>query len=150
MNLYLHRGYFSFGNLLNPLYGIDKLLNPNRYRARIVLRGSPLDIEWTGRAERIMTTLDQPLVVEMQLYFSCVVKKLVHFHQDTFDHPTLAVNERFSVAFRPVQSTVCNPEEFAANYPVLRDLDSAHAQKMRPSRLEIDYKRGAWTGMYSV
>jgi len=149
MNLNIHGSYFAIGNLLNPFYGVDKLLNPFNRSARVTLRDKPIDVKWTRRAEREMAKRGGVLIAEMQLYFSCVVKKRVIFH-DSFELPTVAVSEQLQIAFRPVQSTSCDPYEFAANYPVKREFESSAALKMHPSGLEIDFKDGEWQGVFTI
>ena len=48
------------------------------------------------------------LTVELELYFSCLVKKFVHFHELAPALESIAVTERLRVAFRPVTSTACS------------------------------------------
>jgi hypothetical protein len=79
----------------------------------------------------------------MQLYFSCVVKKRVVFH-DQADFETLAVNDRLQIAFRSIKSAKCDPLEFARNYPAGGVLDSPAAAKMIPSWLGLDFRQGQW------
>lgn len=47
----------------------------------IEINGRSVSVEWTKAAARELTRRTQPLVVELELYFSCLVKKFVHFHE---------------------------------------------------------------------
>jgi len=140
---------FSFGPAINPLYLIDKWLNPYAHNDRIRLKDNSLSIAWTKRAQREFLKKTKPLIVEMQLYFSCVVKKRVLF-TDSADFDLAIVNNSLSVAFHPVESASCDPVEFAKNFPEKRRFDSVASQKMHPKELKIDYKNESWLGEFSI
>lgn len=141
--------YFELAGLLNPLPAIRRRLNPYRHRHRIDYRGHPLTVAWTQRAEHALEKRDEPLTVEMQIYFSCVVKKRVLFEREAGDGFVL-VNEKLSVAFRAVEAAACEPVMFAESYPERRKLESEGASGMHPRRLLLDYSRGDWYGEFEL
>ena len=132
---------------------IDKCLHPFKHQASVDVRGKRIVIKWTRRAEQALQqhTRDQnvPLIIEMQLYFSCTVKKRVLFH-DQSDFETIPVNKHFSLAFHPVEASSCDPLEFAKNFPVKRVFDSSGALKMSPSELVFDFKNDQWIGHFNI
>lgn len=142
----IHNSYFSVGN---PLQILDKWFNPPRHSKTVTLRDKPVEVEWTRRAQRALESRDNPLIVEMQLYFSCVVKKRVLFH-DSYDLETVTVNNDITVAFRTVESTSCDPIEFAENFPIKQEFESKAASKMRPKHLLVDYVDDNWVGEYRI
>lgn len=142
----IHSSYFSVGN---PLQILDRWFNPPRHIKTVMLRDKPLEVEWTKRAQLALSRRDKPLVIEMQLLFSCVVKKRVIFH-DSYDLDTVSVNDEITIAFRAVESTSCDPIEFANNYPVKQELESTAALKMRPKHLLVDCVRSKWVGEYKI
>ena len=142
----LHNSYFA---IKNPFEILDRWLHPFKHNTRIQLRGKNLDIQWTGRAEQALKQRNSPLTAEMQLYFSCVVKKRVLFHEQSNLEKT-SVNNKLDISFRSVQSTACSPEEFANNYPVKGEFDSDAAHKMRPSLLCLDFVNGQWQGEFAI
>lgn len=144
-----NHSYFSFGPGINPLYYLDKWLNPYQHKKVIAFRDNPLTIEWTKRADKALSQGSKNLIVEMQLYFSCVVKKRVLFTEQA-DFKTIAVNDKLSVAFHPVEAASCDPIEFAKNFPAKREFDSVSAKKMRPRALQLDYKNNAWQGEFYI
>lgn len=144
--LNIHGSYFS---IRSPVQLLDRWINPFRYQKVINLDGKPLTVSWTHRAEQALLLRDTPLIIEMQLYFSCVVKKRLIFHNDTELH-TLPVNEQLKLAFRPVEALSCDPVEFAKHYPVKRQFNSAGAIKMHPSLLQIDFKNQQWLGSFTI
>ena len=146
--IHLKASYFA---IANPLDWIDGRLNGIRHRRRLSLEGVPLALGWTGRAERALDREREPLIVEMQLYFSCVVQKRVLFHPASgFDAaPAIVeVDSRLGLCFRPLASAACEPLEFAARHPAGPELGGGAAARMRPQWLEIDCRRGRWTGNF--
>jgi hypothetical protein len=141
------QSYFALGEW-HPRRLLQRLLNPYRPLATASLHGHPLTILATGRAARALGRQPSPLTVEMQLYFSCVVKKRVLFHQG--EYPAEPVTEQLRVRFRTVEALSCDPLEFAANYPEGREFDSPATAKMHPSRLYLDRHRGQWQGSFDI
>ena len=149
MKMSMKNSYFELPSLVALL---EKWLNPEVQRVNLTLRDRPLMVGWTRRAEKQMILLEQPLLAEMQLYFSCVVKKRVLFHQQepSVTLEWITAGDHLKVAFRPVEASSCDPVEFAANYPVHNEFKSDAAVRMHPSRLQIDYRNGNWKGEFSV
>ena len=142
----LHNSYFA---IKNPFEILDRWLHPFKHSSRIQLRGKDLDVKWTRRADDALKLRSTPLTAEMQLYFSCVVKKRVLFHDETTPN-NITINKNLGVSFRPVQSTACSPEEFASNHPIKNEFHSNAANKMRPSLLYLDFINGHWQGEFSI
>lgn len=138
----------SYFEIPSPMLLLDRWLNAYRHQDYAILQGKRVDVSWTSRAEKALVSRREPLLIEMQLYFSCVIKKRVVFHNST-DFETVAVNDKIKVGYRAVQSAVCDPETFARDYPQDRKLDSKAAMKMQPSKLNIDFKQGQWLGEIS-
>jgi len=139
-----HASLFS---IANPLRGLDRLLNGFHHRRTVQLNQRRLELRWSDRAERELQRRNQSLVVELQLYFSCVVKKRVLFH-DSAGFATTRVDDRLELAFRPIASAVCDPREFAAHHPPGRDLSPGPAARMLPAFAEIDFRDGRWHGQF--
>ena len=142
----LQASYFS---ITNPLDIFDRWLNPYRHNVTSRFRGKNIKVAWTQRAEYALSLRTTALIVEMQIYFSCVVKKRVLFHEQ-LDMELLPITDKISIISRAVQSDTCSAEEFARNYPVKRELTSEAATKMRPRLLQIDYVNQQWLGDFSI
>lgn len=140
--------YFSVAHL-NPLTHLESWLHPFAERSEVNLRGRSMQVLWTRRADRELSRRQGPLYVEMQLYYTCVVKKRVVFH-DRCDLPVEQVDPRLSVSFRMVQSTRCDPREFAEHFPVQRELAPERAKGVGAKRLLLDFRRGGWEGEFEV
>ena len=143
--LNLQASYFT---IENPLRQFERRLNRFCHRASARVNRREVELRWTERAEAELQREDGRLVVELQLYFSCVVKKRVLFHRQRVAFETVPVDDRLELAFRPIASAVCDPDEFAANYPEGRDLAEGLAARMVPRAVEIDFRRGRWEGQF--
>ncbi len=141
--LNLNYRYFAIGN---PLRFLERWTRRYSHQSRVRLNERELLVEWTEPAQKALTNRSQPLNIEMQLYFSCVVKKRVLFHE-RFEIESVAVNDRINIGFRSVQSAICSPEDFARDYPEARELHAV-SDKMTPSRLKFDFRDGEWIGEF--
>ena len=143
--LNLQASYFS---IENPLRVMDRWCNRFRHRRIVRINQRDIEVNWTERAERALQDNRQTLIVELQLYFTCVVQKRVVFHRRA-EFDTVVVNNRLEIAFRPIASAVCDPREFALNHPAGEDLSQGVAARMIASTVEIDYRQGNWEGHFS-
>lgn len=146
MNLQLQAGYFS---ITNPFQILDRWLNPFHLKGSINIRGKKMAILYSRRAEKALSQRSQPLIAELQLYFTCVVQKRVNFH-DKSELETITASPKLEIAYHAVQSDACDPVEFDKKHPVKQELKSTAAQLMRPSSVQIDYKNGEWLGEFSI
>jgi len=143
--LNLQASYFAFEN---PLRLLERALHRFRYCQTARINQREVEVSWTGRADRELRRREQALVVELQLYFSCVVKKRVLFHRTAVAFDSIRVNDRIELAFQPVASAVCDPQKFAASYPQGKNLAAGKAARMVPRTVEIDYRQGNWEGQF--
>ena len=141
----LRHTYFSASGF-NPMPWLDRRLNPYRHRASAVIRDRTVQVHWTDRAAAALNDRTRPLHVEMQVYFSCVVKKRVLFHEDAGTATFKEASEQLRLRASAVESDVCTPEAFAEHYPARRELDTRAAGRMVPQDLWLDYRRGEWSG----
>ena len=136
----------SYFEIPNPLLLFDRWLNAYSHQNFVVLNEKNIEVNWTKRAGDALNLRQEPLTIEMQLYFSCVVKKRVIFHdQADFEH-LVAVTDKLQLCYRAVQSAPCDPETFARDYPQKSLLKSKAARNMQPVKLNIDFRRGHWQG----
>lgn len=108
-------------------------------------------VEWTPAAARELDRRAAPLIVELELYFSCLVKKFVHFREDSRGKPTVSASDKLHLYFRPVTSTACSFEvaERLGRQPEM-DIDGKALRKIAPRHVSLDYARGAWRGSFSL
>lgn len=117
--------------------------------ATVSVNGKPLAVGWTRAAARKLAGRPQPLVVELELYFSCLVKKFVHFHDAAPQRATVQVTDELHLYFHAVTSTACTMDaaERLGRQPET-ELDTAATRSMAPKRVRLDFKKGQWQGMF--
>jgi hypothetical protein len=120
-------------------------------RNTVQINGRTVSVEWSKAAARELAQRTQPLVVELELYFSCLVKKFVHFHEAMPQRQTVLVSGKLAVFFRPVTSTACSFEvaDRLGRQPEI-EIDTPNARKIAPSRVSLDFVRGNWKGEFWI
>ncbi|MBD3669616.1 MAG: hypothetical protein HUJ29_02495 [Gammaproteobacteria bacterium] len=108
-----------------------------------------MDIAITDKARQVLDDLVTPLHVEMELYFSCLIRKQVVYppspHPDaqTIDsgHPNLRLY------FRPVMTKSCSVEE-SHGEPDLVPFPMQASDKFQPKWFQLDFRGGQWESTY--
>lgn len=116
---------------------------------QITLNGRPVQVTITPAATQALTQRAEPLHVELELYFSCLVKKFVHFRTDSRGKATVPVGDKLLLYFRPVTSTACTWDvaERLGRQPEM-DIDCEALHHVAPKRVFIDYVDDQWRGSY--
>lgn len=115
----------------------------------ISINGKTVVVEWTASADRALVDRTRPLVVELELYFSCLLKKSVRFHDEAADRPMVSVTDKLMLYFRSVTSTACTMEaaERLGRQPEI-ELDTAASKRLAPKRVRLDYLDRQWRGAF--
>ena len=112
----------------------------------ITLADKNLNIRLSPAAERALAQRQTPLLAEMELLFSCLIRKRVRFGDLQTEDATLA-SDRLSVRFRPVMTRVCTVVD-VGDAPPLDDFPIANPRPYVPHWLAIDYRHGQWLGEF--
>jgi len=113
-----------------------------------------MKIVFSKRAEKMFHSsakkLDFNLVVTMELYFSCFIRKRVLFanqaEAEAISIDTDIVN--LHVFFLPVMTKACSVSE-SKDIPELESFPIKRPERFFPKKLQIDYKSGKWVGDFS-
>lgn len=119
-------------------------------QSSITINGRPVIVEWTSAVSRALEQRETVLFVELELYFSCLVKKFIHFRDDSRGKPTVAAHDKLHLYFRPVTSTACTFEvaERLGRQPEM-EIESEALSHVAPKRVFIDHVAGTWRGSFS-
>lgn len=110
----------------------------------IELHGKPMRIEFTPAAQRMLRRLTQPLLVELELLFSCFVAKRVHFKLESGISGDAA---RVEVDFRAVIASTCDLSNKGGDISHLYT-PVANPTPYVPSWCRIDYANKDWRGEF--
>lgn len=115
----------------------------------VILYGRTVQVRLSPSALDAASALPVSLIVEMELYFSCLVRKAVRFRtadDGALDIECASINERLLLSFRPVTTEHCALTDAAA--PPLETMPVKRPQAFLPRWLNIDFRRGEWRGEF--
>ena len=112
------------------------------------INDKPLLIELTKAASKAIKKRTTPLLAEMELYFSCLVRKKVRFYEENNNEGSVTVNESLEVRFRPVMTQSCSVSDVEGEAPPVTDFPIKNPAAYVPHWLRIDYKKGVWCGEF--
>lgn len=118
----------------------------------VEINGKALEVRWTAAAQQALAQRSGDLYVELELYFSCLVKKFMHFRDAPRGVlPVTRVAEGLYVYLRPVTSTACSPQEaHAMGRQPETEIDAPQALRLAPKKVQIDCRGGLWRGEFSM
>ena len=121
-------------------------------KQRISLYGREVNVELSSRALRAIEQLEQPVVVEMELFFSCLVRKRVLIKPLAEASVPLSemtpIHDRMHLSFRPVVSEQCRIDDLGENAPPLKTMPVKKKGTYVPRWLTLDFQHGQWSGEY--
>jgi hypothetical protein len=113
----------------------------------IEILGKKVLVEWSVSADKKLQGLAEPLLVEMELYFSCLIRKTVRFGDDAQAISFASAAPRLKIGFRPVMTKACRMSDVEGE-PPLEDFPIVRPEAFVPKRLKIDYRGGKWLGEF--
>jgi hypothetical protein len=110
------------------------------------LSGRTLRLRLSAAATEALRAAPRPRVVEMELYFSCLIRKRVRvldaLHPDAV---CTELDEHLTVCFRPVMTRACAIDGQA---PVLESFPIRRPEAFTPRWLTLDIRAGNWSGEF--
>ena len=85
----------------------------------IEIQGKKVTVSVSDAAVKALTSRNKKLVAEMELYFSCLIRKQVRF-KENIEGDLINVSENLSVRFRPVMTKSCGID-YEGDEPPLED-----------------------------
>lgn len=113
---------------------------------QIKVQGKPVAVTLSNAAIKALSSRENKLVAEMELYFSCLIRKQVRFREN-LEGDLVNVTEQLAVRFRPVMTEVCGID-YEGNEPPLTDFPIKKPESFIPHWLKIDYKNNEWMGEF--
>jgi hypothetical protein len=126
---------------------LDKELSGSAAMTPVAMEGRDVRVHLTRAAQRALAERAAPLVAEMELYFSCLIRMRVRFLENDGAGETIAVSDKLAIRFRPVVGRRCDLHEVEGEQP-LDDFPIVRRAPFVPHWLNIDYRRGEWVGKF--
>jgi len=105
--------------------------------------GRSLLLRISRSAQKALDKRQSPLFLEMELYFSCLVRKRVYV-RNTIEDGAVVLNDKLSVRFRPVVTEQCAMREVEVANPPVKDMPVVNPERYFPHWLTLDYRHGDW------
>lgn len=129
---------------------------------QLIFHNKKMDIQLSKHAFLQSKELDFPLLIEIQIYFSCLLgKRLAFYTGNTMVGAVQVEPELFSsllddsqhlignvyIRFNTVMTKACPVADYIGPPPVT-DFEIINQTPYVPSWLNIDYKKDLWSGSY--
>jgi hypothetical protein len=138
----------------NSTLALDHPASPSVPEAeqRVRLHGREIRVALTRAARHATAGLVEPLVVEMELFFSCLVRKqvLVKPLADTTlpREELVPLGGPLLLGFRPVVSEQCRIADLGDEAPPLKTMPVTKPAAYIPHWLRLDFRKGQWLGEF--
>jgi len=128
----------------------------------LTFHGKSIDIKLSDLASIQSKNLDSILIIEIQVYFSCLLGKRLAFYSDqplngawqvdskqfaSMLEDSKSLTDKIYVRFNTVMTKVCPASDYLGPPPVT-DFNIKNQKPYVPGWLAIDYKNGLWSGEY--
>ena len=107
-------------------------------------------VKTTPRARARLESLDTPLAVEMEVYFSCLIRLRVNFPETIGEKliPVASDNRQVDLYFSPIMTTYCHISEIRGRDPDTEYFPIQKPDKFTPKWLKLDYRHNQWQGEF--
>lgn len=114
------------------------------------MNGKTVTVKTTSRARTKLESLESPLPVEMEVYFSCLIRLRVNFPDTITDEliPVASDNTQVKLYFSPIMTTHCNISEIRGRDPDTEYFPIQKPEKFTPKWLKLDYRHNQWQGEF--
>lgn len=115
----------------------------------LTLGSRPLQVRLSPRAAAALAGQREPLAIELELYFSCLLRKRVNFLSARREGVALhaPLSEQVDVSFRPVMTKHCTVGE-VVDAPDIETFPLQRVEAFIPRWLELDHDGGSWRGEF--
>lgn len=116
----------------------------------VEMMGKQIQVEISKHAERQLNNRKAPLFIEMELYFSCLLRKEIRIREalrEKLDEEfTAQLSDILHISFRPVMTKSCSVSSCEGESPPLSDFPIQKPHSYVPKWLKLDFKKGEWCG----
>lgn len=110
----------------------------------IMLHGKKVSVNISDAARSRLQDVEAPLLFDIELYFSCLIKKVCHFSEMENDENVSRVIEGLYLRFRATMTSQCSIGDFdrkrAADFPIVRQTPYI------PNWVTLDFAGNQWVG----
>lgn len=112
----------------------------------IQINDKPVEVRISNQAHAALALRSTPITTEMELFFSCLIRKRVCFYEN---NKGILVTDGLKVDFHPVMTRHCADTELGEDGPPMTDFPIIKPKPFTPRWLSIDFKKGQWQGGFA-
>ena len=107
-------------------------------------------VHLSRKAQAQLDALAAPLNVELEVYFSCLIRLRVVFpEQPQPDYiPLKTTHDKLKLFFHPVMTKHCEVSELHGRDPDTETFPIQKPEKFVPKWLKLDFKNNQWVGEF--
>lgn len=113
---------------------------------KVSLNGKLVSVNISQAAQRRLNKMAIPLLIETELYFSCLIKKVCHFRETEDVENYTRVKEDLFIHFKATMTRRCSIEDFDKDN--IADFPIVNQEPYIPKWVNIDYAGNEWTGEF--
>lgn len=129
----------------------DSRLSGTPYSGLVSILGKNVHFDVTESAIRALSNPTRPVLAELELYFSCLIRKQIRFSQaldkDGLESEYIRVVPGLYTGFRAVTTRECRRDEVEGKPPVAT-MPVREPHRFVPDWVKIDYRADQWLGEY--
>ena len=110
----------------------------------IILHGKEVSVSISDAARNQLRKASAPLLFDLELYFSCLIKKVCLFSDLKNDENTSRVMDGLYLRFRATMTSQCPIGDFASNRAA--DFPSVRQTPYIPNWVTLDFSGNQWVG----
>ena len=111
------------------------------------IRNKPVEVTLSAAAEKQLQATQTEILAELELYFSCQIRKKVRFHAARTNDDSIPVCPGLRLGFRPVMTAHCG-KDFEGDEPPVTDFPIHNPDAFIPHWVRIDFIQGQWAGEF--
>jgi len=114
------------------------------------LSRNTIQLNLSDAAKTQLQGFSTPLVVELEMYFSCLIRFRVVFPERAqADYiPLNSDNGNVQIYFHPIMTKHCNIDEIRGHDPDTETFPIKRPEKFTPKWLKLDFRHKQWVGEF--
>lgn len=110
-------------------------------------QGKNIQVTISKSAIKQLAKQEAPVLLEMELYFSCLIRKQLRFKEAVTDPESIDVVDNMKLVFRPVMTGKCSVHTDHDDIP-LDAFPIKNKLPYVPHWVDVDFRYGKWGGEF--
>jgi hypothetical protein len=113
-------------------------------KQQVELNSKKVSVTVSQSALKRLDEAAKPLLIEVELYFSCLIKKVCHFREIENINDYVRVKDGLYIHFRASMTNKCSIEDFDKDK--IADFPIVDQKPYIPGWVSLDFSKNGWIG----